>query len=694
MGGALTSLAVAHSHLPDAKQCLVLRALARKVGTPFDEELHTPLLRRLWAALEPAGANAPFERRSEAWTRCGFQQSDPATDVRGGGELALECLVHFAERHPVAVRRILAANERRERVRQYGSYPFACAGLNLVCTMCEIFRVKGHMVGAQGKFAVTRAPFWGALDGDRRGAGARDGVGAFCELFVTAFGMLDEAWETGECTYMEFPKVLAGTRAALLQHLHQEHCPPLLPPLEWRAALGRSPHDRDIFALALPSLLTLTIGPIAGMVETATIGRVGTESLGAIGLSNTIFALSFKAFNFLSYATTPLVARLQREREAATVSSQTVARALWLALGIGIAMTAAVILSSWRVLLFMNAEPGLASVSHGYNTIRAWSAVPAMTTMVCTGAFRGFADTRTPITLTVTAAVLQVSLGALLAFGFGGGLRAYAVAQLVTAWTEAAGLLWLLVRAGRLQLCHAWPPPRPQLVVKYFQAGGWLLLRTIALQLTMACVASIAAKCGTVSLAAYTVVQQVASLGSLIVDAVAVAAQALIARYVSVKDYTTAAHAARRMQWIAFAIGVVYACLLQCPPVLWLPAPAHWFAALFTTDSKVVQEVMRAAPLVALTQLPAAQAYVFDGILMGAGEFWFLAVAMCTIGGACLGAARVFVPASASAQGQLDVLAPCGVVFALMVARTALLWARWTHLTARSRTTAAVKKAA
>ena len=220
MGALLSSFSVymCHSRLPDADQCRLLRELQRQVGTKFDEELHTPLLRRLWAALEPAGPNAPFERVSKAWTRCGFQQSDPSADVRGGGELALECLVHFAERQPAAVQRILAANRRRERAHEGpgGSYPWACAGINIARMLCEVFHVTGHM-GSRGNFAETYAPFWAALGG----------ADAFRELFVTTFSMLDDAWEEGRCTYMDFPKVIAGVRVAVLQHLHREHCPQL-----------------------------------------------------------------------------------------------------------------------------------------------------------------------------------------------------------------------------------------------------------------------------------------------------------------------------------------------------------------------------------------------------------------------------------------------------------------------------------
>ena len=60
--------------------------------------------------------------------------------------------------------------------------------------------------------------------------------------------------------------------------------------------------------------------------------------------------------------------------------------------------------------------------------------------------------------------------------------------------------------------------------------------------------------------------------------------------------------------------------------LLWLLS--HPIAAAFTSDPNVLFEARRAMPLVAAIQLPAALAYIFDGIFLGARDFRFLGIAM------------------------------------------------------------------
>lgn len=59
-----------------------------------NDAAHLALLRQLWEAFYP---NTAFRLRDDAWMRLGFQGSDPTTDFRGMGCLALRELVHFSQ---------------------------------------------------------------------------------------------------------------------------------------------------------------------------------------------------------------------------------------------------------------------------------------------------------------------------------------------------------------------------------------------------------------------------------------------------------------------------------------------------------------------------------------------------------------------------------------------------------------------
>ena len=75
-----------------------LNVLRRELTTKCqpDTELYELLLERLWAAVF---IDIPFERTGEGWLNLGFQRTNPDTDFRGGGMLALKSLVYAFEVH-------------------------------------------------------------------------------------------------------------------------------------------------------------------------------------------------------------------------------------------------------------------------------------------------------------------------------------------------------------------------------------------------------------------------------------------------------------------------------------------------------------------------------------------------------------------------------------------------------------------
>ncbi|KAG6613272.1 ELMO domain-containing protein B [Phytophthora cinnamomi] len=63
-------------------------------------------LERLWRAVGDAGNEQVYERSSVDWVALGFQNASSETDFRGGGVLAMKCLLYASEAHPAEMRAI------------------------------------------------------------------------------------------------------------------------------------------------------------------------------------------------------------------------------------------------------------------------------------------------------------------------------------------------------------------------------------------------------------------------------------------------------------------------------------------------------------------------------------------------------------------------------------------------------------
>ena len=104
-----------------------------------------------------------------------------------------------------------------------------------------------------------------------------------------------------------------------------------------RAVRLRSPHDREIFRLALPALGALAAEPLYVLVDTAIVGHLGRPQLAALGLAGTVLAGAFTIFNFLTYGTTAVVARASGAGEHER-AARLAAQALWVSLAIGVVL--------------------------------------------------------------------------------------------------------------------------------------------------------------------------------------------------------------------------------------------------------------------------------------------------------------------------------------------------------------------
>ncbi len=402
-----------------------------------------------------------------------------------------------------------------------------------------------------------------------------------------------------------------------------------------RGLPGVGRYDREILRLAVPALGALAADPLVSLVDTAFVGRLGTVQLGALGVNAAIFSLAFALFNFLAYGTTPLVAAAigRGDRQAA---ARVVTQAVALAIVLG--LTAAGILQlAWEpILLVMQADGELVGPASEYLRIRSLAAPAVLLVTVGHGAFRGLQDTRTPLVVTLAINLINLIADPLLIFAAGWGLRGAAVATVLAQWV---GALWFLVLFERRRRFAgmALSVPRLSELRPLATAGADLLARTAALLIVFTVATAVAARIGTAVVAAHQVAAQVWLFLSLVLDSLAIAAQALVGRYLGAGRPDVVRAVSNRMLRWGFGFG-----LLLCAAFLLLGSA---LPRLFTDDAPVIELVVSIMPFVAFLQPVGALVFVGDGIFMGAQLFRFLMVS--TVAAAALSLAVLVVTPTA-----------------------------------------------
>ncbi len=380
-----------------------------------------------------------------------------------------------------------------------------------------------------------------------------------------------------------------------------------------------SPHDRDILELAVPALAGLAADPLVSLVDTAFVGQLGRVPLGALGVNASIFSMTFVIFNFLAYGTTPRVGRAVgkgNRQEAGRV----VVRALTLAVLSGAVALLALQLLAVPILRVMGATGELMEPALAYLRIRALAGPAVLLITASHGAFRGYQDTRTPMVVTIGFNLINVSLDPLLIFVLDWGLAGAAAATAIAQWLGAVTFLVLLLRTRREELDIELVLPELRSLLPFLRVGRDLLLRTASLVGTMTLATAVATRVGVTAVAAHQVAHQLWLFMALVVDALAVAAQALVSKHLGADAPGTARAVSNRLfQW-GLGIGVV----LGVGFFLLRPVLPHFF----TNDPETIAALLDIYLFVALLQPLNGLVFVGDGIYMGAEAFAYLAKAM------------------------------------------------------------------
>lgn len=423
--------------------------------------------------------------------------------------------------------------------------------------------------------------------------------------------------------------------------------------------------DREIRALALPALGALAADPLVSMVDTAFVGRLGVLPLAALGINASVFSLAFVIFNFLAYATTPAIARAVG-RGAADEAGRVAVHALTLALLAGTGALVLLQLLADPILALMGASGDLREPARVYLRIRALAGPAVLFMIAGHGIFRGWQDTRTPLWLTLAMNLVNLVLDPLLIFGLGWGLAGAALATTVAQWAGAGLFAWVIFGPRQTQLHVRAHVPKWRDLVPLVRVGGALGVRTLSLVGTMTLATAVAARLGAIEVAAHQIAVQLWLLLALVVDALAVAGQAMVARYRDAgpgEGVTARAAADRLLQW-GLVTGLVLAALFL--------VAAPWLPLLFTDAPAVVQMTAMVLPFVIAMQPLNALVFVWDGIFMGAEAFGSLARQMLL---AAFLASTVLLTVGLMGWGLMGVW--WGIVTLMLVRAATLAWAYW-----------------
>jgi putative MATE family efflux protein len=221
-------------------------------------------------------------------------------------------------------------------------------------------------------------------------------------------------------------------------------------------------------------------------------------------------------------------------------------------------------------------------------------------------------DLRTPLVIVVVANAVNVVLELLFVYGLDWGLNGSAWGTVIAQLGMGCAFAVVLLRV------FSWPDLAR--IRSLVSIGAQLVVRTAALLGCFVLATAVCAHIGPATVAAHQIAFQIYGFLALVLDAIAIAGQVIVGRALGAGSADEAFAAARRMiEWALVAgivIGLVFFALADVVP------------KAFTSDPKVIDQAQDLWPLFCVMWPVAAIAFALDGILIGAGDTAYMALAM------------------------------------------------------------------
>ena len=370
--------------------------------------------------------------------------------------------------------------------------------------------------------------------------------------------------------------------------------------------------NRRILQLAVPSIISNITVPLLGLVDVAIVGHLGaTAYIGAIAVGGLLFNILYWNFGFLRMGTSGLTSQAYGRKDA---SAET--RVLVQAVCVGLVSAIALLLLQYPIerLAFhlLDTSDEVERYAVAYFRVCIWGAPAVLTLFGFKGWFIGMHISRFPMYIAIAVNTVIILCSLCFVFGFKMKVEGVALgtvvaeygglAMAVVLWVKKYGYLRVRVVLRESLYLTA--------MQRFFAVNRDIFLRTFCLIAVTTFFTSTGARQGDVILAVNTLLMQLFTLFSYIMDGFAYAGEALAGRYVGACNLKQLKHAVRNL----FAWGVGLSLFFT----LLYAVGGKNFLSILTDDTEVIQASATYFYWVLAIPLAGFSAFLWDGILIGA----------------------------------------------------------------------------
>lgn len=370
--------------------------------------------------------------------------------------------------------------------------------------------------------------------------------------------------------------------------------------------------NKKILNLAIPSIVSNITVPLLGLVDVAIVGHLGAPAyIGAIAVGGMLFNMIYWMFAFLRMGTSGLTSQAYGRRDLKEASLLFV-RSLGVAAGLGLLLILLQTLILQGAFLFIHTTDEIRGLATLYFQICIWGAPAMLGLYSFAGWFVGMQNSRFPMYIAIMQNVVNIFASLCFVYFFKMGVAGVAFGTLIAQYAGflSALFLWYVYYRRLWRKVEVREVIEGKALKSFFLLNRDIFFRTLCLVAVTTSFTSQGAGHGEVILAVNTLLMQLFTLYSYVMDGFAYAAEALTGRYIGAGNPL----GFKRMLRVLFAWGVVLASLFT----LLYAVGGQSFLSLLTDEKKVLEVASGYAYWAWAIPFAGMAAFLWDGIYIGA----------------------------------------------------------------------------
>ena len=365
---------------------------------------------------------------------------------------------------------------------------------------------------------------------------------------------------------------------------------------------------KEVWLNSYPIFLWLVSEPLVGLIDSKIASYIDIDVLSAVGIGETIYFVFIWIFIFLAYGTTPYVSSLQATKQIDKLN-YFISFGRKSSLLIGIVSAGLLIFVSSQLINFFEPTPNVSSKAISYLMLRSLGLPFYLLNMHSTAVLRGMKYPKitlySSVIVGVSNVVLSYFLGIVLNFGITGIAVSSSIAFLISSLYSTKVLIDTQTQTTNSVISEE----KKEISKKFFSVGFFIFIRSMFLTLFMAYLRNRASLMSMSEIALQHVLLQLWSFGYVFVDALAIAAQTLVAEYKAKFNLYKNSELKKYLNSITLKI----AAFLFIISFIFLEN-----MVLLITEASLVSIIdVELKILFALSLLIGSFAFLWDGVLLG-----------------------------------------------------------------------------